>query len=124
MVYSMGAPQVIVLSFLCFYCTHSRNYLITLPLLAACHQRMNRNTEESFLTLGNGVRRTTFSLTSVKQKYLGVHLNKKLDWSHSTGALYKKDRSRLRLLRRLRFFGVSKALVRTFDYTLVASAVS
>ncbi|TWW71907.1 hypothetical protein D4764_16G0004040 [Takifugu flavidus] len=39
-------------------------------------------------------------------KYLGVHLNNKLDWTHNTDALYKKGQSRLHLLRRLRSFGV------------------
>ncbi|XP_056229635.1 uncharacterized protein LOC130167451 [Seriola aureovittata] len=35
-------------------------------------------------------------------KFLGVHLNNKLDWSTNTHALYKKGQSRLHLLRRLR----------------------
>uniref|UniRef100_A0A8C6TQQ6 Alkylated DNA repair protein AlkB homologue 8 N-terminal domain-containing protein n=1 Tax=Neogobius melanostomus TaxID=47308 RepID=A0A8C6TQQ6_9GOBI len=43
-------------------------------------------------------------------KYLGVHLNNKLDWSHNTNALYKKGQSRLHVLRRLRSFGVSRPL--------------
>ncbi|TWW63630.1 putative RNA-directed DNA polymerase from transposon BS [Takifugu flavidus] len=38
-------------------------------------------------------------------KYLGVHLNNKLDWTHNTDALYKKGQSHLHLLRRLRSFG-------------------
>ncbi|KAF7649195.1 hypothetical protein LDENG_00145510 [Lucifuga dentata] len=46
-------------------------------------------------------------------KYLGVHLNNKLDWSVNTDVLYKKGQSRLHLLRRLR----------TFYYTVVASAI-
>lgn len=37
-------------------------------------------------------------------KYLSVHLNKKLDWSHNTDALYRKGQSRLYLLRKLRCF--------------------
>lgn len=32
-------------------------------------------------------------------KYPGVHLNNKLDWSHITNVLYRKDQSRLHLLR-------------------------
>ena len=32
-------------------------------------------------------------------KHLGVHLNKKPDWSHNTYALYKKGQSCLHLLR-------------------------
>ncbi|KAI4883190.1 hypothetical protein NFI96_029396, partial [Prochilodus magdalenae] len=39
-------------------------------------------------------------------KYLGVHLNNKLDWSVNTTALYIKGQRRLYLLRRLRSFGV------------------
>lgn len=56
-------------------------------------------------------------------KYLGVHLNNKLDWTVHTQALYKKGQSRLHLLRRLRSFGVCRALLRTFYDTVVASAI-
>ncbi|TWW81700.1 hypothetical protein D4764_01G0015150 [Takifugu flavidus] len=42
-------------------------------------------------------------------KYLGVHLNNKLDWTHNIDALYKKGQSCLHLLRRLRSFGVCTA---------------
>lgn len=56
-------------------------------------------------------------------KYLGVHLNNKLDWTHNTMALYKRGQSRLYLLRRLRSFGVQGALLRTFFDTVVASAI-
>ena len=34
-------------------------------------------------------------------KYLGVHLDNKLDWSTNTDAVYKKGQSRLYFLRRL-----------------------
>ena len=56
-------------------------------------------------------------------KYLGVHLNNKLDWSDNTDVLYKKGQSRLHLLRRLRSFGVCRTLLRTFYDTVVASAI-
>ncbi|XP_073674252.1 uncharacterized protein [Garra rufa] len=56
-------------------------------------------------------------------KYLGVHLNNKLDWSTNTDALYRKGQSRLHLLRRLRSFGVCRELLRTFYDTVVASVV-
>ena len=56
-------------------------------------------------------------------KYLDVHINNKLDWSHNTNALYKKGQSRLFLLRRLRSFGVSRPLLRTFYDSVVASAI-
>ncbi|KAK7925203.1 hypothetical protein WMY93_007513 [Mugilogobius chulae] len=56
-------------------------------------------------------------------KYLGVHLNNKLDWTHNTDALYRKGQSRLYLLRRLRSFGVRGPLLRTFYDSVVASAI-
>ena len=56
-------------------------------------------------------------------KYLGVHLNNKLDWTTNTDVLYRKGQSRLHLLRRLRSFGVCRTLLRTFYDTVVASAI-
>ena len=56
-------------------------------------------------------------------KFLGVHLNNKLDWTDNTHALYKKGQSRLHLLRRLRSFGVCRALLRTFYDSVMASAI-
>ena len=47
-------------------------------------------------------------------KYLGVHLNDKLDWTTNTDVLYMRGQSRLHLLRRLRSFGVCRTLLRTF----------
>lgn len=56
-------------------------------------------------------------------KYLGVHLNNKLDWRDNTDALYKKGQSRLYLLRRLRSFGVQGTLLRNFYDSVVASVI-
>ncbi|TWW55772.1 hypothetical protein D4764_09G0008220 [Takifugu flavidus] len=56
-------------------------------------------------------------------KYLGVHLNNKLDWTHDTDALYKKGQSHLHLLRRLRSFGVCRTLLRTFSDSVVALVI-
>ena len=56
-------------------------------------------------------------------KYLGVHVNNKLDWTHNTNALYKNGQSRLHLLRRLRAFGVSRPLLKSFYDSIVASAL-
>ncbi|XP_041860220.1 uncharacterized protein LOC121651828 [Melanotaenia boesemani] len=56
-------------------------------------------------------------------KYLGVHLNDRLDWSDNTNALVKKGNSRLFLLKRLRSFGVQRPLLRTFYDSVVASAI-
>ena len=44
-------------------------------------------------------------------KYLGVHLDKNLNWKESTNAVFKKSQSRLFFLRKLRSFGVSRALM-------------
>ncbi|XP_033181736.1 uncharacterized protein LOC113148445 [Anabas testudineus] len=52
-------------------------------------------------------------------KYLGVHLNNKLDWTHNTDALFRKGQSRLYLLRRLRSFGVKGTLLKTFYDSLL-----
>lgn len=56
-------------------------------------------------------------------KYLGVYLNKKMDWTDNTKAIYKKGQSRLFLLRRLRSFGVQRELLKTFYDSVVASAI-
>ncbi|TWW81279.1 hypothetical protein D4764_01G0010940 [Takifugu flavidus] len=56
-------------------------------------------------------------------KYLGVHLNNNLDWTHNTDALVKKGNSRLFLLRRLRSFGVQGPLLRTFYDSVLGSAI-
>ena len=56
-------------------------------------------------------------------KYLGVHINNKLDWTHNTDVLYKKGQSHLHLLRRLRSFGVCRSLLKTFYDSVVVSAV-
>lgn len=56
-------------------------------------------------------------------KYLGVHLNDRLDWSDNTVALYKKGQSRLFFLRRLRSFNVCKRLLTRFYHAAVASVL-
>lgn len=47
-------------------------------------------------------------------KYMDVHLNNKLDWSHHTNSLYRKAQSQLFLIRRMRSFGEQGKLFRTF----------
>src|SRR4029434_10645759 len=44
-------------------------------------------------------------------KYLGVHLDNKLDWSANIDAIYKNVQSRLYFLRRLRSFNVCNKLL-------------
>ena len=56
-------------------------------------------------------------------KYLGVHLNNKLDWTDHTAATYKKGQSRLYLLRKLRSFGVQGPLLTSFYDSVVVSAI-
>ena len=55
-------------------------------------------------------------------KYLGVHLNDKLDWNRNTDVLYKRAQSRVLLLRRLRYFGLCRTLLRIFYASVVVSA--
>src|SRR4029434_237772 len=56
-------------------------------------------------------------------KYLGVHLDSKLDWSANIDAIYKKGLSRLYFLRRLRSFNVCNKLLRMFYQSVVASVL-
>ena len=56
-------------------------------------------------------------------KFLGVHMNNKLDWTDHNAAKYKKCQSRLHLLKKLRSFGVQGALLTSFSDSVVASAI-
>ncbi|KAI4885738.1 hypothetical protein NFI96_000237 [Prochilodus magdalenae] len=56
-------------------------------------------------------------------KYLGVHIDNKLDWSKNTDALYRKGQSRLYFLRRLRSFNICRTMLRIFYESVVASAI-
>ncbi|KAI4900662.1 hypothetical protein NFI96_006187, partial [Prochilodus magdalenae] len=47
-------------------------------------------------------------------KYLGVHLDNKLDWSSNTSAVFRRGQSRLYFLRKLRSFGVCTKLLWTW----------
>ena len=55
-------------------------------------------------------------------KYLGVHLDNKLNWAKNMEAVYKKGQSRLYFLRRLRSFNVCNIMLRMFYQSVVASA--
>ena len=56
-------------------------------------------------------------------KFLGVHLNNKLDWSDNSDALYRKEQSRMYFLRRLRSFDVCNRMLRMFYDSVVASVL-
>ena len=56
-------------------------------------------------------------------KYLGVHLDEKLDWALNTDAVYKKTQSRLFFLRRLRSFDVCSQMLHMFYQSAVASVL-
>ncbi|KAI4878333.1 hypothetical protein NFI96_010154 [Prochilodus magdalenae] len=56
-------------------------------------------------------------------KYLGVHLDEKLDWSVNTDTVYKKAQSRLYFLRRLGSFRICQKLLVMFYQSVVASVL-
>ena len=56
-------------------------------------------------------------------KYLGVYVDRRLDWKANTNAIYKKTQSRLFFLRRLRSFDASKQLLHVFYQSIVASVI-
>ncbi|XP_051278345.1 uncharacterized protein LOC127375945 [Dicentrarchus labrax] len=56
-------------------------------------------------------------------KYLGVHLDDRLDWTANTDALCRRGQSRLYFLRRLASFNICKKLLQIFYQTVVASAL-
>ena len=56
-------------------------------------------------------------------KYLGVHIDNKLDWAKNTETLYRKGQSCLYFLRRLRSFNICQTMLRIFYESVVASAI-
>ena len=56
-------------------------------------------------------------------KYLGVFIDNKLDWTKNTEVLYKQGQSRLYLLRRLRSFNICRTMLRMFYESVVTSAI-
>ena len=56
-------------------------------------------------------------------KYLGVHLDNKLDWSVNSEALFRKGQSRLYFLRKLRSFDVCKEMLVMFYHAMMASVI-
>ena len=56
-------------------------------------------------------------------KFLGMHLDDKLDWSANTDALYKKGQCRLFFLRRLGSFDVCREMLVMFYQAVMASVL-
>ena len=56
-------------------------------------------------------------------KFLGVRLNNNMDWLSDTEALYRKGRSRLFFLRKLRSFNFDTRLLPMFYHSAVASVL-
>lgn len=56
-------------------------------------------------------------------KYPGLWLDNKLDWTSNTYHLYRKGRSRLYFLRKLRSFNICKKLLWMFYQSVVASVL-
>ncbi len=56
-------------------------------------------------------------------KYLGVHIDKGLNWKENSSAVIKKAQSRLFFLRKLRSFNVGRSLLNVFYQSIVASVL-
>lgn len=56
-------------------------------------------------------------------KFLGVHLDEKLNWKENTNVLIKKAQSRLFFLRKLRSFNISTKLLDVFYQGILASVL-
>ena len=56
-------------------------------------------------------------------KYLGVHMNNKLDWTDHTAATYRKGQSRLHLAEEAQVLGMEGALLTTLYDSVVALAI-
>ncbi len=113
---------------------------------------MRRPTERRWVPWLNGARRTTSHSTSTRPrswwwisgdraenthpspstrhlwsgvngfKFLGVHITEDLTWSTHTDAVLKKAHQRLFFLRRLRKFGMSPSILRSF-YTCTVESI-
>ncbi|KAK0137859.1 hypothetical protein N1851_025941 [Merluccius polli] len=62
-------------------------------------------------------------LNNFFNRYLGLVLDNKLDWSKNTDHLYRKGQSRLYFLRRLRSFNICRKLLWMFYQSVVASVL-
>ena len=56
-------------------------------------------------------------------KYLGVHIDNKLDWAKNTDSLCRKGQSCFYLLRRLRPLNICRTMLRIFYESVVASVI-
>ncbi|KAK3570529.1 hypothetical protein QTP86_022076, partial [Hemibagrus guttatus] len=56
-------------------------------------------------------------------KYLGIHIDNKLEWTKNTDALYKKGQSRLYFRNKLRSLNVCRTMLQVFCHLVVASII-
>ena len=56
-------------------------------------------------------------------KYLGVHVDNKLDWGKTTDTLYMKSQSCRYFLRQLRYFNICQTMLRISYESVVASSI-
>ena len=56
-------------------------------------------------------------------KYLGVHLDNRLDWRCNTYAVYKKGQNRLYFLKKLQSFSVCNKMLHIFYKSVIESAI-
>ena len=57
-------------------------------------------------------------------KYLGVHVNNKLDWSVHTSTVISKINQRMFFVRKLNYFKIDKSLISLFYQSVVQSIIS
>uniref|UniRef100_A0A8C6KTV4 Reverse transcriptase domain-containing protein n=1 Tax=Nothobranchius furzeri TaxID=105023 RepID=A0A8C6KTV4_NOTFU len=96
------------------------------------HLTLNVNkTKEIILDFRrNRVESTTVSIMGEdvevveEYRYLGVHLDNRLDWRKNSKAVYKKGHSRLHFLRTLRSFIICSKMLQIFYKSVVESVIS
>ena len=57
-------------------------------------------------------------------KYLGVHINNKLDWHHHSSSVISKINQRLYFVRKLKYFNIDNTLISLFYRSIIVSVVS
>ncbi len=134
-----GAPQGCVLSPLLYSlythdcaATHSSNVIFkfadntTVICLITDNDEMAYSVEVSTLTKWCQENHLSLNIDKTKElvnsfKFLGVHITEDLTWSAHTDAVLKKSHQRVFFLRRLRKFGMSPSILRSFYTCTVES---